>query len=249
MWGPKRPESLYSMVSGCLRWLMEEGMMIDCARSVLVFLLVMGLFVGTMPKAHAAKALGQQSDVPALRIEIVEGDGAGNNVRQRTAREPIIRVVDRNNRPIAGAAVVFLLPNSGAGGTFSSGAKLLNVITNNQGIAAARGLQLNTVAGEFPIRVTASFQGQTATATITQTNVIGAAAGSAGAGAGAAGAGAGGGLSTGAILGIVAAVAGVAVGVAVGAGGGNGGGNTISPQPPGPPTISVGVGTPTVGTP
>ena len=199
------------------------------------------------PIAPAAVALGQQADLPALRIEIVEGEGAVNNVRQRTAREPIVRVVDRNDRPVAGAAVMFLLPQNGAGGVFSGGTKTLNVITNQQGLAAARGLQLNSVAGEFQIRVVASYEGQTASTVVSQTNSLGAAAGSgAGAGAGAAG----GGMSTGAIVGIVAAVAGAAVGLAVGlGGGGSGGSGGGTPPVPGPTTIGVTLGSPTVGTP
>ncbi|MCW5962929.1 MAG: hypothetical protein KIT83_02735 [Bryobacterales bacterium] len=199
---------------------------------------------------NADVALGQTSDTPSLRIEILEGEGAVNNIRQRVGREPIVRVVDRNDRPVAGAAVAFLLPQSGAGGSFSGGAKMLNVITNQQGVAAARGFQLNAVAGDFQIRVTASFQGQTASTAITQTNTA-ALAGSAGAGsAGGAAGGAGGGLSTGAVVGIVAVVAGAALGVALGVGGG-GGGPTPSPGPtPTPtPTIGVTLGAPSVTTP
>ncbi|MDZ7637512.1 MAG: hypothetical protein U5J83_04585 [Bryobacterales bacterium] len=195
----------------------------------LCLVLAVLLFASAAP---AAIALGRQAAPAALRVEIVEGDGAVNNVRQRTAREPIVRVVDRNDRPVAGAAVMFLLPQSGAGGAFSGGAKALNVITNQQGLAVARGSQLNSVVGEFQIRVVASHQGQTASAAISQTNSLGAAAGGSAAGAGAAGAG--GGLSTGAIIGIVAVAAGVAVGLGVGLGGG-GGSPAITPPPPGPP--------------
>jgi hypothetical protein len=59
-------------------------------------------------------------DAPAtgagrIQIVIVEGEGAINNIRQRVAREPIIQVEDENRRPVAGAAVTFLLPNQGAG--------------------------------------------------------------------------------------------------------------------------------------
>ena len=46
-----------------------------------------------------------------LNLVIVEGEGAINNVRQRTAREPIVQVEDENHKPVAGAVVVFLLPN------------------------------------------------------------------------------------------------------------------------------------------
>src|SRR5262245_22591386 len=52
----------------------------------------------------------------ALNIVVVEGEGAVNNVRQRVARDPIVRVEDENHNPIAGAVVVFTLPTEGATG-------------------------------------------------------------------------------------------------------------------------------------
>ena len=63
----------------------------------------------------------QAQDAGRINIVIVEGDGAINNVRQRVAREPIVQVEDENRKPIAGAAVTFLLPNQGAGASFANG--------------------------------------------------------------------------------------------------------------------------------
>jgi hypothetical protein len=108
---------------------------------------------------------------PELKITIIDGDEAINNIRQRTAREPIVQVEDENNRPVAGAAVVFLLPNDGAGGTFTGGAKSLSVMTDANGRAVARGLRPNNVAGRYQIRVTATSQGRTGRAVLQQTNV------------------------------------------------------------------------------
>src|ERR1700680_383356 len=45
-------------------------------------------------------ALAQQ----ALNLVVVQGEGAINNVRQRTARDPIVPVEDQNHKTIAGAA-------------------------------------------------------------------------------------------------------------------------------------------------
>jgi hypothetical protein len=117
---------------------------------------------------------------PELKITIIDGDEAINNIRQRTAREPIVQVEDENNRPVAGAAVVFLLPNDGAGGTFTGGAKSLSVTTDANGRAVARGLRPNNVAGRYQIRVTATSQGRTGRAILQQTNVNAAGAASAG---------------------------------------------------------------------
>src|SRR5690349_7663258 len=124
-----------------------------------------------------APALAQ--DQGGLNFVIVEGDGAINNIRQRTAREPIVQVEDENHKPVAGAAVVFLLPNQGASGAFANGARSLTVMTDNQGRAIAHGFHPNGVQGQVQIKVSASYQGKTANATITQTNTIVAAAGAA----------------------------------------------------------------------
>jgi hypothetical protein len=83
---------------------------------------------------------------------------------------------------------------------------MLSVFTGPNGRAVATGFTPNNVTGAFNINVTASVQGQTATAAISQTN---AAAGAAG-----------GGIGTAATVGIVGAVAAVASVVAVSVSGG-----------------------------
>lgn len=131
----------------------------------------------------ATSVVDAQDAAPKLNIVIVEGDGAINNIRQRTAREPIIQVEDENHKPIAGAAVIFTLPGQGAGGTFAGGAQSLSVVTDSQGRAVAHGFHPNTVQGQYQIHVTASNNGQSANATISQTNaVVAGAAGAAAAG-------------------------------------------------------------------
>ena len=127
---------------------------------------------------------GQAAPARKLNIVIVEGEGAINNIRQRVAREPIVQVEDENRRPVAGAAVTFFLPNQGPSGVFANGSRTLTVTTDSQGQAVARGIQPNNIQGKFEIRVSASHQGQTASATIGQTNLLTAAAAGAGAGAG-----------------------------------------------------------------
>jgi hypothetical protein len=119
----------------------------------------------------AVRSARAETPAPAtLNIVIVEGDGAINNVKQRTAREPVVQVEDENRRPIAGAAVLFTLPDGGPSGMFANGAKTLRVVTDANGRAVAKGLRLNNVSGQFQIKVEASYQGANASATITQTN-------------------------------------------------------------------------------
>jgi hypothetical protein len=178
-----------------------------------------------------APTYAQDQPAPAtLNIVIVEGEGAINSVRQRVAREPVVQVEDENHKPVAGAAITFLLPNQGAGASFANGAKSLTVLTDDKGQAVARGLRPNNVNGQYQVRVNASFRGQTANTTVNQTNSITAAA-------------VAGGIS--AKLLIILAVAGAAVaGGVVAATNGGGGNNT----PAATPTVLT-PGTPTVGAP
>ena len=175
----------------------------------------------------------ETGQLPKLNIEIVEGEGAVNNIRQRMAREPMVQVTDENRKPIAGAAVVFMLPNQGAGGAFANGAKTLTTLTDSNGNAVARGLQANRLSGQYQIKVTASHNGQSATKNINMTNA----------------AVAGGAVASGLTLKwlLIAAAAGGAVvagAVAANSGGGGGGGGA-TPRPP----TTVTPGTPSVGGP
>jgi len=173
-----------------------------------------------------------QQNPASLQIVIVEGEGALNNIKQRITRDPIVQVEDENHKPIAGAAVVFTLPNQGPGGTFENGTNTLTTTTNNQGQAVARGIRFNNQVGSMQMRVTASFGGQTATAVITQTNLVGASSGGGGGGIG---------LKWLIILGVAGAVA---AGVIVAT---HGSGSSSTPTPP--PTVTITPGTPTVGAP
>jgi hypothetical protein len=168
----------------------------------------------------------------SLRIVIVEGEGAINNVKQRVNREPIVLVEDENHKPVAGASVTFFLPNQGPGGTFTNGTNSLTTATNAQGQAVARGIRFNNQAGSMEIRVAASIGGQTASAIITQTNVLGSSASG----------GSGGGMSrTAKILIVVAVVGG---GAALGVLATHRGGSTTAT-----PTTTITSGTVTVGAP
>jgi hypothetical protein len=133
----------------------------------LVFLLIV----------DGASVWGQQPVSPKLNIVIVEGDEAINNIRQRTAREPIVQVVDENHRPVAGAAVIFLTPQHGPSSVFADGTHSLTVTTDQNGRAVARGLRPNRAAGKYRIQVKASYQGNNASAVIGQVNLLGPAVG------------------------------------------------------------------------
>jgi hypothetical protein len=186
----------------------------------LIFLLLFNFFSGP--------AFAQQ---PELRIVIVEGDGTINNIKQRVNVEPVIEVRDPDNKLVEGAAVVFFLPAQGPGGTFSNGTRTLTTSTDRMGRAAARGIRPNNQTGRFDIRVTASYQGATASAAITQTNISGATPG-------------GGGMGVGTKAWIILAICGGVVAGAVLAATHKG-----SSGSSGTPPIVITPGTPTVGAP
>ena len=169
-----------------------------------------------------------------LNIVIVEGDGALNNIKQRTAREPIVEVQDENHKPVAGVAVVFALSNQGAGGSFAGGAHTLTAVTDNQGRAIARGFHPNHIQGQYQIHVTASKDGQTANANISETNVAGAAASTTAAAGG-----------SGKLIAIIAVVAAAAAGgIYAGTHTGGGGSNSTNSS-----VITITPGTGVVGPP
>lgn len=125
--------------------------------------------------AGAAEGAGQP-----LQIDILDGEGALNNIRARTAREPIVQVTDKNHKPVAGALVIFAIqPGSKSGVLHHApsasfhGAKTLRVHTDANGRAIAHGLTPNKQAGSFAIQVTAVAGGVTATAVIHEQNVVG----------------------------------------------------------------------------
>ncbi len=91
-----------------------------------------------------------QEPAHKLNLVIVEGEGMVNNIRQRDgARSDRAGGGRKSQAPVAGAAVLFLLPEHGAGGTFTTGGHTLSVVTDAQGRAVARGIMPNSVKGNF----------------------------------------------------------------------------------------------------
>jgi hypothetical protein len=196
-------------------------------------LFVAGLLAAFLPLQPAPPA--------ALRIVVLEGEDAVNIVQQKTAVRPLVEVRDRNNLPVAGATVTFTI-GGGQPAAFAGGLQTLTVTTNAAGQAAASGLNAIS-SGAFQIQVQAAYQGQLATAAISQTNFATAAAaaqaGSAASGAGGTGggtsgaaggaAGGGGGGISGTTIGIVGAAVGGGALAATQLGGGDGEGDASRP--------------------
>lgn len=187
-----------------------------------------------VPQAPAlAASPPAQAEQAKLKIVILEGEGAVNNVRQRTAREVIVEVQDENNRPVGGAVVMFTLPDRGPTGAFANGQRISTVTTGADGRAQTMLTELNKAKGDMAIRVNASHQGARATAIVTQTSVATGVSAAA---------------TAGIILGIVAG-AGAAAAVALTGGGGSTPSPTPTPTPTPRPTVTISAGQPTVGAP
>lgn len=119
--------------------------------------------------ATAVGAAQAQSPSP-ITIKVIEGDHAINSIRMKRGHDPVVQVLSGSGEPLAGATVSFLLPASGAGATFSDGGLSLTVQSDAKGMAVGRRLTPNRVEGPFRIRVTASWRGEAASATLSQTN-------------------------------------------------------------------------------
>ena len=189
------------------------------------------------PAAPQPGVLMQAGEPTAdFHIVVIAGEDSVNIVKKKTAVAPVVEVRDKNNNPVSGAAVTFSTPTHGASGLFLNGSHSITLATDSAGRAAVTSFQ-PVGTGSFHIAVSASLNGQIASATIAQSNLLTATAAS-GASAGAAT-----GLSTGAIVGIAAGVAAaVAVGLAVGLTRGSGSSASAI-------SGTIGVGTATVGAP
>ena len=103
-------------------------------------------------------------------IQILEGDGAINSIRLHRGHDPSVRIVSSAGEPISGATVTFLLPSTGPSATFGGNGLSTSAVTDDHGIATGRGLRPNAVAGQFRIRITTSWHGSPAMATLVQVN-------------------------------------------------------------------------------
>ena len=194
-------------------------------------LLILAVLTQMVFQMAPAPVLAQAGEPAKLKIVILDGDGAINNIRQRTAREPIVQVEDENRKPVAGAMVLFTLPDNGPGALFANGSRTLIAYTDDKGQAKAKGLKPNSTAGAYQIIVNATSQGLKASAIIHQSNLMAAAV-------------AAGGISANLIAILVIAGGAAAAGVVVATSGGN---NAPAAIPP--PTATITAGTPAVGGP
>jgi hypothetical protein len=140
-------------------------------RALFLFIGAVFLCISNTPRGYS-QAQAVPVPPPAVNIVVVTGEGAMNSIRRPTPQDLAVRVEDEQGRPVAGASVTFHLPDTGPSATFGSDRTVEIVTTDEQGVARITGLRPNNVQGEFRIRVTASYQGKSASALITETNVM-----------------------------------------------------------------------------
>lgn len=126
------------------------------------------------PAAQAPPVVAPATAQPkGLFINIIEGEGALNDIRTRTAREPIVEVDDENHKPVAGVLVLFAIDNGGSSSPFAtfSGANTVSVTTDSAGRAVGHGFQITQLKGQYKINVRATKGELQADSVILQTNI------------------------------------------------------------------------------
>ena len=96
------------------------------------------------------------AQVTILHIQVIEGEGAVHAPGSRSLRPLTVEVTSETGKPVEGAAVSFHLPEEGPGGNFGNQLRTDVVITDFQGRASLRSLQVNRTPGPFQIHIVAS---------------------------------------------------------------------------------------------
>lgn len=116
----------------------------------------------------AASSPAARTKPGGLHILVLEGQNAVNSIVTGSAISPLVQVLDVLDRPVVGATVTFEVLPTGPGGAFGNG-PVATVKTDYNGQATAE-FTPNRTAGTFIIKVTASFNGETAQTRINQAN-------------------------------------------------------------------------------
>ncbi len=174
------------------------------------------------------------ADNGTLKVTVLEGEGAFNDIHKGIGHTPVVEVRDENGNPVENARVVFQVPEMGPSATFADGSRTFVGTTDREGRASAIGFKPNHVEGPFQIIVTASAGGKTGRTELRETNTL-----------------AGGESATQSghkrLLGILLAVGSAAAGGIFAATRGGGGSSTTSTAAAVPTTLST--GTVTIGGP
>src|SRR5688572_21886677 len=99
----------------------------------------------------------QPAAIPSkLNINVLEGEGAVNNIKSRLGRNVRVAVKDQAGVPVPGAKVVFIAPAVGPSVNFGKTGNRFETVTDAEGIAVTTGLTPNASEGAFGVRVVVS---------------------------------------------------------------------------------------------
>lgn len=122
--------------------------------------------------ACLAVGMAAAADQRPLQVNVLEGEGAFNDIKKGVGHAPVVEVKDDLGHAVADAKVVFQLPNTGASATFLDGSRTFVGTTDAEGKAAAPALRPNQIEGQFAITVSASKDGSTGRAVIRESNTL-----------------------------------------------------------------------------
>jgi hypothetical protein len=111
------------------------------------------------------------SQQEGVKIVVLRGSGTENVINEVPPEPLAVRVVDSANRPVSGVTVTFTAPAIGPGGTFPTGVSF-STITDEEGEALGLLYHPNSVEGSYTIQVRVESLGQSAMASIRQSNVL-----------------------------------------------------------------------------
>lgn len=138
-----------------------------------IFAVCLAAVLATPATGWPQQVSGPKSNLQAaggLKITAIQGEGAINNTRTKSATPPAVEVRDDTDKPVAGVEVVFQLPAAGPGGVFNGWMRNQTARTDELGRAAASGFTPNDEEGRFNIKVMASQGNKNATLIIGQSN-------------------------------------------------------------------------------
>jgi hypothetical protein len=132
------------------------------------------LLLLSIPELTSAQGVGVKGTEsrlpPSLRIIALQGENASNVITRRIAIQPVVEVRDETEKPVAGAEVVFALPQVGPGGFFERRALEYRTKTDARGQATAQ-FTPNDYEGRFNIHVTTTFGARSGSSVIPQRNI------------------------------------------------------------------------------
>ena len=95
-------------------------------------------------------------DIALLNLRVSEGEGATYATGSRATRGITVEITDELARPVSGATVSFVLPDTRPTGVFTNGGRTEVAISSAEGRASVWGMQWDKAAGDVEVRITAA---------------------------------------------------------------------------------------------